>query len=112
MAIAAVMAMSAFAQETVKKVRVYKEGAVAYEEKYDAVDSIVFVDIEIPAVPEGALSGKFTINADGDQIQFSQGNLQATYNGSAWTWSFAANQYDYIGNDAFDVFGQFESRRH
>ena len=44
------------------------------------------------------LPGKFTINASGDQVQFSQGNLQATYNGSAWTWAFAANQWDYIGN--------------
>ncbi|MCR5050946.1 MAG: hypothetical protein K6A36_07685 [Paludibacteraceae bacterium] len=100
MAVAAVMAISASAQETIKKVRVYKDGAVAYEEKYDAVDSIVFVDVEIPAVPEGALAGKFTINADGDQIQFSQGNLQATNNGGTWTWSFAEHQYDYIGNAA------------
>lgn len=44
------------------------------------------------------LPGKFTINASGDQVQFSKGNLQATYNGSAWTWAFAANQWDYIGN--------------
>lgn len=43
------------------------------------------------------LPGKFTINASGNQVQFSQGNLQATYDGSAWTWAFAANQWDYIG---------------
>ena len=51
---------------------------------------------------EGALSGKFTINADGDQIVFSQGNLQATTTdlGANWTWSFATNQWDYIGNVA------------
>ena len=48
----------------------------------------------------GLAVGKFTINADGDQIQFAQGNLQATYDGSAWTWSFAEHQYDYIGNAA------------
>ena len=48
----------------------------------------------------GLAAGKFTINADGDQIQFAQGNLQATYDGSAWTWSFAEHQYDYIGNAA------------
>ena len=48
---------------------------------------------------EGALSGKFTINAAGDQIVFSQGNLQATTTdlGANWTWSFAANQWDIIG---------------
>ena len=49
---------------------------------------------------EGELNGKFTINASGDKVQFSQGNLQATYNGSSWSWAFATNQWDYIGNAA------------
>lgn len=51
---------------------------------------------------EGALSGKFTINADGDKVQFSKGNLQATTTnyGESWTWSFATNQWDYVGNAA------------
>ena len=52
------------------------------------------------AVPTGAISGKFTINASGDKVYFSKGNLQATYNGTDWTWAFAANQWDYIGNAA------------
>ena len=26
------------------------------------------------------------------------GNLQATYNGTSWSWAFAENQWDYIGN--------------
>ena len=46
---------------------------------------------------EGALSGAFTINADGDQIVFAQGNLQ--YQASTSTWQFAANQYDMMGSD-------------
>ena len=50
-------------------------------------------------VPTGAINGKFTINLSGDQVYFSQGNLQATYNGSAWSWAFATNQWDYIGNN-------------
>lgn len=29
---------------------------------------------------------------------FTQVNLQATWDGSAWTRAFAANQYDFIGN--------------
>ena len=33
-------------------------------------------------------------------VRFSQGNLQATYDGSAWTWAFASNQYGCIGNAA------------
>lgn len=96
MAVAAMMAISASAQETVKKVRVYKEGAIAYEEKYDAVDSIVFVDVEVPSVPEGALAGKFSVSAT-EQVQFSKGNLQ--YQASTGTWRFAENQYDMIGSD-------------
>lgn len=45
------------------------------------------------------LIGKFSV-ASGKQVQFSRGNLQATYDGSKYTWGFAANQYDYVGNAA------------
>ena len=52
-------------------------------------------------VPSGAINGKFTINGSGDQVYFSQGNLQATTSdlGANWSWAFAANQWDYIGNN-------------
>ena len=42
----------------------------------------------------------FTINAAGDKVQFAQGNLQATTTdlGVNWTWTLAANQWDYVGN--------------
>lgn len=46
-------------------------------------------------VPEGAINGLFTINANGDQVYFSQGNLQ--YQASTNTWRFAENQWDYVG---------------
>lgn len=54
-----------------------------------------------PSEPEdksvpGLLAGKFTINGSGDQVQFSQGNLQ--YQASTKTWRFAENQYDYVGD--------------
>lgn len=51
-------------------------------------------------LPEGALTGAFSINADGDKIAFSKGNLQATTAnlGETWTWAFAAHQYDYVGS--------------
>ena len=47
--------------------------------------------------PTGAINGKFTINDNGDQVYFSQGNLQ--YIGSAATpyWKFADNQWDVLG---------------
>ena len=60
------------------------------------------VTVKIP----GLLAGKFTINGSGKQVQFSQGNLQATTNdlGVTWTWAFAEHQWDYIGGttDASD----------
>lgn len=46
-------------------------------------------------VPVGAICGKFTINNNGGQVYFSQGNLQ--YQASTNTWKFADNQYDYVG---------------
>ena len=54
--------------------------------------------VMINATTEGALNGKFTVNADGDQVQFAQGNLRATTTdlGEHWTWSFATNQWDVI----------------
>ena len=49
-----------------------------------------------PAAPIGALPGKFTVNAGGGQVSFSQGNLQ--YQASTQTWRFATNQYDFVGD--------------
>ena len=50
---------------------------------------------------DGKLTGAFTINADGDQILFSKGNLQ--YQASTTTWQFATNQYDLIGDDNANI---------
>lgn len=51
-------------------------------------------------VPEGAINGLFTINEYGDQVYFSQGNLQ--YQASTNTWRFAENQWDYVGTQTPD----------
>ena len=91
MAVAAIMAISASAQQTVKKVRVYEGSKVVFEEKYDAVDSVVFVD-----VPAGTLSGEFSVGAT-EKVRFSQGNLR--YQASTNTWRFADKQWDIIGKD-------------
>lgn len=45
--------------------------------------------------PEGAINGLFTINENGDQVYFSQGNLQ--YQASTNTWRFAEHQWDFVG---------------
>ena len=49
-------------------------------------------------------SGKFQINAEGKKVCFAPGNLQATYDGSTWNWSFAKNQWDYIGDSGANIF--------
>lgn len=36
-------------------------------------------------------------------VVFSPGNLQATYDGSSWTWKFAEHQWDYIGNASGNI---------
>ena len=58
-------------------------------------------------VPEGAINGLFTINENGDQVYFSQGNLQ--YNAvqgthqcadgttKQGTWRFAESQLSFVG---------------
>ena len=70
--------------------------------------------------PDGVLSGKFSV-AEGRQVRFSRSNLQATYKGSEYAWSFAQDQYTAIGsgnnclgsiqeNDVIDLFGWSTSK--
>ena len=49
-----------------------------------------------PEPPAGIINGLFSVSAT-KKVYFSKGNLQATYNGSSWTWSFAEHQYDALG---------------
>lgn len=46
-------------------------------------------------VPIGVINGKFSVG-EGQQLYFSQGNLQ--YQASTNTWRFAEHQWDYVGN--------------
>lgn len=60
----------------------------------------IAVTIETVVLPEGAINGLFTINANGDKVFFSQGNLKYTKSVSAW--SFMEHQYDmveFLGQD-------------
>ena len=45
---------------------------------------------------DGVMPGCFSVNANGGQVQFSQGNLQ--YRASTHTWRFAQHQYDVVGD--------------
>ena len=60
-------------------------------------NELIFIATD--SAPTGAVNGKFTINDGGNQVYFSQGNLQ--YIGSASTpyWKFAENQWDCLGTN-------------
>ena len=53
------------------------------------------IGMKMTEVP-GAVSGMFSVGSD-TKVIFSKGNLQATYDGTSWTWAFAENQWNCIG---------------
>jgi hypothetical protein len=58
----------------------------------------VTTEVNPGEVPTGAICGKFTINNNGDQMYFSQGNLQYIGSAAEPYWKFAENQWDYFGD--------------
>lgn len=64
-----------------------------------AANTLTPITVTAPIVP-GAISGLFSINDNHDLVYFSQGNLQAQWDGtnSYWTWKFARYQHEYIQN--------------
>ena len=78
-----------------------EKAAVTNYDKLEAAEA-AFAPYTGGGAAAGALNGKFTINAGGDQIAFAKGNLQATTTdlGANWTWGFAAHQYDFVGDAA------------
>ena len=50
-------------------------------------------------VPIGAINGLFTVNENGKQVYFSQGNLQ--YRAFLNIWRFAEKQWDYVGDNLY-----------
>ncbi len=85
----------------------YTEGYTGTRPAMEAIEMNKFLadgialTVNTPAVPEGAINGKFSVSAT-EQVYFSKGNLQ--YIGSATTpyWKFADNQWDYLGNNGQD----------
>ena len=76
-----------------------------YEESDVTFNNGKYYDITVKLASKGALPGKFTINAGGEQVNFSQGNLQ--YQASTGTWRFAVHQYDYMGYDNANISGSY-----
>ena len=74
-----------------------KELTLAQGKEYTIPVAVSYEGQPGPPVPPAPLSGNFTINANGDKVNFSRGNLQATYDGADWSWTFAENQWDYLG---------------
>ncbi len=65
-----------------------------------AANNIYKAGLKMTEVP-GAIPGMFTVS-DTKKVYFSEGNLQATTTdlGANWSWSFATNQWDHIGDAA------------
>ncbi len=91
--IALMMTISASAQFYIY----YSDGTVA---KVDSISMVAPEESEQPKPSAGI--GVFSVS-DSKQVTFSPGNLQ--YTQSTDTWSFAENQYDYLGeaNIAIDA---------
>lgn len=58
--------------------------------------AIVPFNIADEVLPEGALSGVFSISSN-RKVRFAQGNLQ--YQATSGLWRFATNQWDYVGDN-------------
>lgn len=58
---------------------------------------------QLTEINKDVIHGRFTVNAEGKQVCFSKGNLQATYNGRSYSWGFARNQYEIIGEGNEDI---------
>lgn len=65
------------------------------------IEVCVTTEVNPGEVPVGAICGKFTINANGDQVYFSQGNLQ--YDKTTAVWSFMEHQYDMVETELQNV---------
>ena len=64
--------------------------------------------INISLTQTGIIDGKFTINENGDKVNFSQGNLQ--YNKSTGEWSFMPYQYSIVERDDQNVGTDYENQ--
>ena len=83
--------MDSLEENTIYHVRAYATNAVGTAYGLEKI----FRTPKYGEAPTGAIFGLFTVNANGDQVYFAQGNLQ--YQASTNTWRLAENQWDYVG---------------
>ena len=63
----------------------------------DTQSATVNPTVTIESGGYGVVPDLFSVSSS-TKVLFSQGNLQATYDGSSWSWAFAPHQWSYIGN--------------
>ena len=93
----AIFAVGIVPSGTTKSYMMKKGGEQTIEFRAELSANKVYNITRSAAGSPDCLSGVFSV-ASGKTVKFSKGNLQATYTGSAWSWAFAANQWDCIGN--------------
>ena len=107
LAIVALAAISLNAQLQIKEILIWNGDAITYHKDLDDIDSITFATRTIQ-VPTGAIAGKYTINAKGDQVVFSKGNLQSQPGNKHFR--FAENQWETISqadNERIAPYGDY-----
>ena len=77
------------------KVTMGSKAAISFGASQTLAGKIYNISKTIAA--SSSLTGQFSVSTT-KKVCFSKGNLQATYDGSSWTWAFAENQWDCIGN--------------
>lgn len=60
--------------------------------------------------PTGMIDGKFTVDADGTQVYFSQGNLQYIGSANPPYWKFAERQWECLGDNGQGSTNQYADR--
>lgn len=74
-------------------------GVYAYSKSGVTLSAGNYYQSTVTMTATGEFASLFSVSAT-KQVHFSKGNLQATTTdgGTNWTWAFAANQWEYIGN--------------
>ena len=81
-----------------------KENFIQPKRTLSAALSVLLIVVgmtDLLAQTQGILNGKFTVNSNGKQVRFSEGNLQ--YRASTHTWRFAYDQFESIGYDNCNI---------
>lgn len=82
-------------------------GAVPAIHSDDYLDGGISVTVDELTSPEGALTGEFTINSNGDKVCFSKSNLRYVINSKEWM--FFDNQYGVVTTTNISIGSEYSS---